>query len=318
VDSTILVIGGLNGFIGSNTAEALVQLGHECVVTRHKDTEIPGFLQNYIDQYRILVEQADATSLSDLRRIGEKHKIDAIVNVGGGFRTEGPVPMLQGYLEMLTNIFRVAKEWNVKRVLFSSTAGVYFGLQQKSVNEDVLLPLESPFNLIAYQKIVEIAGSEFAKATGISTVMVRLMGMFGPWQDPAQSNPILRLAHAAVNGKPVNLEDAFFMQMDDEVAHLYIKDMARAIALLATAEKLNHHVYNIGGDKNVPNREILDVIHKLVPGSSQLSLPPGRTPFSLPFMENKRLKEDTGFTPEFDVHSAIQDYVNWLKAGNPR
>ncbi len=33
----ILVVGGLNGFVGSNTTEALVEQGLECVVTRHKD-----------------------------------------------------------------------------------------------------------------------------------------------------------------------------------------------------------------------------------------------------------------------------------------
>ena len=83
----ILVIGGLNGFVGSNTTEALVNLGKDCVVTRHKDTEVPGFLQKHIDNRRVIVEQADATSIDDLRRIGEKNKIDGIVNVAGGFKT---------------------------------------------------------------------------------------------------------------------------------------------------------------------------------------------------------------------------------------
>ncbi len=35
-------------------------------------------------------------------------------------------------------------------------------------------------------------------------------------------------------------------------------------------------------------------------------------------MEIKRLREDTGFTPNFDTESAIKDYVDWLKAGNPK
>src|SRR2546430_7306181 len=58
----ILVVGGLNGFIGSNTTEALVDLGQDCVVTRHENTEIPGFLQKHIERRRVLVESADSTS----------------------------------------------------------------------------------------------------------------------------------------------------------------------------------------------------------------------------------------------------------------
>src|SRR5437667_5100528 len=104
----ILVVGGLNGFIGSNTTEALVDQGYDCVVTRHESAEIPRFLQKHIDDHRVVIEAADATSIADLRRSGEKHKIDGIVNVGGGFKAESPVPGLKGYFDMLASIFQVA------------------------------------------------------------------------------------------------------------------------------------------------------------------------------------------------------------------
>ena len=88
----ILVVGGLNGFIGSNTTEALVDLGKDCVVTRHENAEVPRFLQKHIDHRRVIIEPADSTSVADLRKIGEKHKIDGIVNVAGGFASgEGPL-----------------------------------------------------------------------------------------------------------------------------------------------------------------------------------------------------------------------------------
>ena len=125
----ILVVGGLNGFIGSNTTEALVEQGHDCVVTRHESTEIPRFLQKHIDDHRVVIEPADATSTEDLRKIGEKHGIDGIVNVGGGFKANSPVPGLHGYFDMLTATFQVAVEWKVKRVTFSSTGGMYLGVQ---------------------------------------------------------------------------------------------------------------------------------------------------------------------------------------------
>jgi nucleoside-diphosphate-sugar epimerase len=101
----ILVISGLNGFIGSNTTEALRNLVKNCVVTRHENTEIPGFLQKHIDHKRVFIEAADATSISDLRKIGEKHKIDGIVNIAGGFASgEGPLRGLKGsYLLVAEN-----------------------------------------------------------------------------------------------------------------------------------------------------------------------------------------------------------------------
>src|SRR5947209_19614676 len=106
----ILVVGGLNGFIGSNTTEALVEQGQDCVVTRHENNEVPGFLQKHIDNRHVFIEPADSTSIADLRKIGQKHKIDGIVNVAGGFASgEGPLRGLKGYFDR-SEERRVGKE----------------------------------------------------------------------------------------------------------------------------------------------------------------------------------------------------------------
>ena len=317
---TILVIGGLNGFVGSNTTEALVNLGQNCVVTQHNRPGIPQFLQSHIDQKRVIIENADATSIHDLRKIGEKHKVDGIVNVGGGFKVPtSPYPGLKGYLDMLDATFQLAQEWKVKRVTFSSTGGMYLGLQG-TASEDQPIFLQSPLpgipGILQRQKIVEVASEEFSKATGISSISCRLMGFYGPYQDIDQASVANRLVHAAVSGKQLNLEGAFFSYADDAVDTIYIKDLARAIALLHTAEKLNHQVYNIGTGNVTTNSEFLESTKKAVPGFDA-TLPPGKFPFpAIPVMNTKRLQADTGFMPKYNVQSAIQDYVSWLKAGN--
>jgi len=294
----------------------LVEQCHDCVVTLHESTEIPRFLQKHIDDHRVVIEPADATSTEDLRKIGEKHGIDGIVNVGGGFKANSPVPGLQGYFDMLTATFQVAVEWKVKRVTFSSTGGMYLGVQGQADEEHPLL-LQSPFPILAYQKIVEVAAGEFAKKTGISTICVRLMGMYGPF-DGAQLGLAPRLVHAAVGGRAPNLENVFFGNADDAIDLCYIKDMARAIALLQTAEELQYDVYNIASGKPTPNKELVEAVKRVVP-DFKVDLPRGHFPFPpLPLVETKRLQSDTGFSPRFDTRSAIQDYVNWLKAGNPK
>jgi UDP-glucose 4-epimerase len=313
----ILVVGGLNGFIGSNTTEALVDHGQDCVVTRHENAEVPGFLKKHIDHRHVFIEPADSTSIADLRKIGERHKIDGIVNVAGGFASgEGPLRGLQGYFDMLTATFKMAQEWKVKRVTFSSTGGMYLGLQG-TANEDAPISLPSMFPILAYQKIVEVAADQFSKKTGISTICARLMGMFGPF-DGNQLGLEARLVHAAVSGKPPNLKDVFFGHADDAGDLIYIKDMARAIALLQTAEKLQYDVYNIGSGKVTQNGEVVEAVKRVFP-NFMVDLPPGRFPFPpLPMAETKRLQEDTGFKPNFDTQSAIQHYADWLRAGNPK
>ncbi len=315
-----LIVGGLNGFVGSNTTEALVQLGHDCVVTRHKDTETPKFLEKYVGKH-VFVEQADATKLEDMQRLGEKHKIDTIINVGGGFKVEGagPVPGFSGYSDMLQATFKLANDWKVKRVVMSSTGGMYVGAHGPgSEDQPVQLQNPFPFGILSYQKIVEVAMCEFGKATGITAVCVRLMGMYGPNQDPSQSSLPQRLAYAAAYEKPPDLQNLFFGNADDEVDLLYIKDVARAIAMVTTAEKLQYNVYNIASGKVTPNRQLVTAVRNVVPGFD-VQLAPGRTPFPpLPLIDTKRLQADTGFTPKWDIPSAVRDYVDWLKAGNSK
>jgi UDP-glucose 4-epimerase len=317
-----LVVGGLNGFVGSNTTEALVNLGKDCVVTRHTRTEIPQFLQKHIDNHKVIIENADATSLHDLKKIGEKHKIESIVHVGGGYKTtpKTPISGLTGYMDTLQATFQLAQEWKVRRVTFSSTGGMYIGTSTADEAQPILLqnPIPGLPGILQRQKIVEVACEEFSKLSGISSICFRLMGFYGPFQDTDQAALANRLVHAAVSGKPVDIQGAFFSYADDAIDTIYIKDAARAIALLHTAEKLSYNVYNVGSGKTTPNRDFVEATGKAVPGF-KATLPPGNFPFPpMPVMNIKRLREDTGFTPRFTTETAIQDYVDWLKAGNPK
>ena len=314
-----LVIGGLNGFVGSNVTEALVELGRDCVVTQHESSDVAGFLKRHIDR-RVFVESADATSGGDLRLIGEKHRIEGIVDMAGVYHAgaSSPIPDLKAYFDRVVAVLQAAEEWKVKRVTFSSSVGLYFGAGVGSGTEDMPLPLPSAYPLIAFQKVVEISAGEFMRGSGISTACVRLGGMFGPWQNPRQGSVVPRLVHAAAKGTPLSLDGAIFARADDEDEHWYVKDLAKAVAMLQTAERLSYGVYNVGPGAKTKNAEVLEAVKRVVP-EARLQLPLGKSSFPpFPLMDVTRLRSDTAFAPSFDLESAIEDYVGWLRSGNPK
>ena len=94
----------------------------------------------------------------------------------------------------------------------------------------------------------------------------------------------------------------------------YVKDCGRAIALLMTAERLNHRIYNVSSGRLVPYSEVVAAINAAVAGAN-ITLPEGRNPDRPPdnHMDITRLREDTGFRPEYDVERAVADYVDWLR-----
>ena len=81
----ILVTGGL-GMIGAHTARALVDLGHEVVVTAHRRTEVPSFLAG-----RVSVEPLDVTDRDAFLALAGRHDVSDIVHLAGSIPDEDPV-----------------------------------------------------------------------------------------------------------------------------------------------------------------------------------------------------------------------------------
>jgi UDP-glucose 4-epimerase len=81
---------------------------------------------------------------------------------------------------------------------------------------------------------------------------------------------------------------------------------------------LKHRVYNIGGGRAVTNRELAEAVNAAVPGAT-IRLEPGRDPQAQQdrYMDLTRAREDLGYEPQYDIGSAIADYVGWLRE-NPQ
>src|SRR6266568_1713306 len=104
----ILVTGGL-GMIGAHAARALVDLGHEVVVTAHRRTEVPSFLAG-----RVTVESLDVTDRDAFLALAGRHDISDIVHLAGSLPGEDPVCFFRtettGLLNALDAAFKKAVE----------------------------------------------------------------------------------------------------------------------------------------------------------------------------------------------------------------
>ena len=81
------------------------------------------------------------------------------------------------------------------------------------------------------------------------------------------------------------------------------------------AERLNHGTYNVSTGGLVRFSEVVAAINAVVPGAN-IALPEGLNPDRPPdnYLDTTRLREDTGFRPEYDVERAVPDYVDWLRS----
>lgn len=312
----ILVTGGL-GFIGSHTVQALLDAGEECVLVQRRPAEPP---TGRFDA-PVAVEQADVTDLSALLDVGTRHDITGIVHLAGSMPwppdTGQPVEDTRKAIGGLLNVMRAAQEWGVQRVGVASTIGVY-GAGTGPLTEDTPLPMDSSHLIPAFKKIGELINGHIAETTGIEVVNYRISGIWGPG-DP--HGPLFfaapELVRAAAFGTEPDLSPLHGTAYAEDALDLcYVKDAARAIALLQLTERLGHRTYNVASGRATTNAEVIAAIRKTVP-DARIDLPTGgTTPPS--HLDITRIQQDTGYRPLYDTADAAAEYISWLRAGNER
>lgn len=311
----ILVTGG-SGFIGSHTVRALHELGESSVIMQRRSAEVPAHLADL----PVIAEQADVADIDALRAVGRRHPITGIVHLAGypaARGSRGDLDSTRLLLDGLLNIVRVAQEWGVQRVGLASTIGVYGGLQHAGpLTEDLPVYLTAPHPIPRSKKIGELIGEQLAEATGIDIINLRISGTWGPigHDDPFFAAPAL--IHAAANRQPLDLSTLLVQpHLHDGLDLCYVKDTGRAIALLQTADHLNHRTYNVASGQVTTNADIIDAIHQVEP-HTVLELSDGSDRPGNP-LDITRLRNDTGFEPQWNTQRSAADYIAWLRAGNP-
>ncbi|MFI0445928.1 NAD-dependent epimerase/dehydratase family protein [Actinomadura sp. 6N118] len=311
----ILVTGGL-GSIGSHTARALLDLGESVVLTAHRSTRLPEYLAGE-PSGRVVVEPLDTTDEAAFLDIGRRHEITGIVHLAAArYDLPDPVEYLRADTLGLLNALKAATVWGVRRFSVASSIAVYMGAGEVPLREDVPLPVVAAHQIPVFKKTAELFASLAGDSAGFDTVSLRIGTIWGPLGVPDNPfTPLPRLISAAVWGEDPDLTPprppAY---AEDHTDLCYVKDCGRAIALLMLADRLNHRIYNVSSGRLVRYGEVVDAINAAVPGAD-VTLLEGRNPDRPPdnYLDITRLREDTGFRPEYDVERAVPDYVDWLK-----
>lgn len=126
----ILITGGA-GFIGSHTCVEMLNAGKEVVVIDNLDNSSSVSLERVekITGKKIKFYENDVCDKSALRNIFKSENIEAVIHFAGlkavGESVREPVRYYQNNLESTISLIEVMSEFNVKKIVFSSSATVY-------------------------------------------------------------------------------------------------------------------------------------------------------------------------------------------------
>lgn len=146
----VLVTGGM-GFIGSHTVVELLENNYEVVIVDNLVNSKIDVLDKIekITGKRPKFYQYDLCDKELVRKIFSENKIDVVIHFAGlkavGESCEKPIFYYQNNLISTLNLLEVMKEFDCKKLVFSSSATVYGSPKELPIKEDFLLSTTNPY-----------------------------------------------------------------------------------------------------------------------------------------------------------------------------
>lgn len=197
----ILVTGGA-GYIGSHTCVALLEAGHEVIVADNFCNSNEETLKKikYITNKELVLYKMDVTDEKSLNDIFNNHSIDAVIHFAGlkavGESVEKPLEYYYNNLVATMVLCKTCGKYNVKKIIFSSSATVYGDNNVPFVETMGLMPTTNPYG--ETKAMIERILTDIAKSNSEwSVVLLRYFNPVGAHKSG--------LIGEAPNGIPNNL-----------------------------------------------------------------------------------------------------------------
>ncbi|WP_413578485.1 UDP-glucose 4-epimerase GalE [Bdellovibrio sp. HCB290] len=268
----ILVTGGA-GYIGSHTANQLIQAGHHVVVFDNLST---GFIESV--PKNSVFEKGDVTDAAALSGVMVRHKIEAVIHFAAKLSVAESVSHPTSYYHNNTlgmlNLVQACKDNNIKYVVFSSTAASYgHGVESGLLNET--LPTV-PINPYGWSKVMsERILTEGGKEYGIKNVILRYFNVAGAaldgknGQKTANAYHLIHVGSQAAVGKrkQVAIYGTDYPTPDGTCIrdYIHVEDLAQlhVLALNYLVAGGESDVFNCGYGHGFSVREVLTTLRKV-------------------------------------------------------
>lgn len=251
-----LVTGGA-GFIGTNIVKQLLADGHDVVVL---DNYAAGKKEERMQKGVEYIE-GDIRNKADIDAIC-KHKIDGIFHLAAlprvPYSVEYPEETHDVNVNGTLNVLLSAKEYGVKRIVFSSSSSGYGNQEVFPLVEDTMI--KKPIAPYALHKLIgEHYCRLFSELYGVETVSLIYFNVYGPYSDPdgAYALVIGRFIKQKKNDEPLTIcgDGEYFRD------YTFVTDVVRANVLAMTSNNVGQgETINIGNNQPRSVNEIATLI----------------------------------------------------------
>ncbi|MEG0301552.1 UDP-glucose 4-epimerase GalE [Cetobacterium sp.] len=319
----ILVTGGA-GYIGSHAVVELLDSGYNVIVLDNLEN---GFL-DLVDK-RAKFYKGDIRDIPSFENIFQENKIDAVMNFAGYIKVgESVLEPNKYYLNNtygVMNVIEMMKKYDVKNIIFSSTAAVYGEVQCEGlVYEDYPTNPINPYG--ASKLMAERVILDAAKAYGINYSIFRYFNVGGAhekYQIGQKGEGVTALIPIILQTAKGEREELSIYGNDYPTKdgtgirdYIHVVDLVRAhISALPSLEKNISGIYNLGNGNGFSVLEMLNSAREVTGKDIKFKFVDRRPgdPASV-VASSQKAKEILGWKAEYtDVSRIIASAWNWYK-----
>ena len=330
----VLLTGGA-GYIGSHTAVELIDAGHEVVIV----DDLSNSNEKVLERLKIITGKdikfykADVADSDKLDEIFAENKIDAVIHFAGfkavGESVRKPLEYYENNLCTTFNLIEKMKKYNVKNLVFSSSATVYGVPKQVPLIEGMDTWCTNPYGWTKFMNeriLIDISNAE----PDMSIILLRYFnpigahksGLIGENPNGIPNNLMPYISQVAV-GKLKELS-VFGNDYDTKDGtgvrdYIHVVDLAKGhVKAIEFAEKNNGvEIFNLGTGVGYSVLDIVEAFKK----ANNVDVPykiVERRPGDVAecYADSSKAKELLGWTAEKTLEDMCMDTWNW-QVNNP-
>lgn len=293
IGANVLVTGGA-GFIGKYTVQELKKEGFEPIIVDRKEKP-----SDFPFKYYSL----DVTSC-DFEKVFKENNIEYVIHLAAlpsvALSIDTPLKDCMDNYYATVNVCSFAKKYNVKKLVFSSTAAVYANPKYLPVDE------EHPTAFLSPYAITKNASENYIKFCGLDYIIFRYSNVYGYGQDcKGEAGVVAKFFDLMSQNKPIQIHGNGEQYRD----FVNVKDVAK-VNVLALEKDITNTTINVSTNTKTTIKELFEILkeglnYSLEPEYTQARR--GDIPKSV--LNNKKLMELFDYVPKVDIKNSLKEMV---------